>query len=153
MIAKPQPKPTRPLSFLSDSGTSSAKLDLLATVYRDQTETALQLIASDPDQINEQDPYTGLTSLHIAIFRQNRDVVERLVHHRQTDLKRRDNFGRSIVDMLDYTADQMIFDWVIEAFYPEQVRSLDDESYEQGRSSGTIVPLNPRQTPTDDDDA
>lgn len=152
MIAKPQPTSRRPLSFLTDSGTSNAKLRLLAAVYRDETETARRLIISDPDQINEQDPYSGLTSLHIAIFRQNRDIVDRLIHHRQTDLKRKDNFDRSIVDMLDYTSDQTILDWVIEAYYPEQVRQLNDAAYEQGRSSGTIIPLNPRQTPTDDDE-
>ena len=99
---------------------------LVQEVYYGRTEKALALIESDPDQINRQDPYSGLTPLNIAVFRQNEKVVQALIDHPVTNIHLKDNFGRTAYDMLDYNANQQVFLAVFNAFKPE-----DDEEWER----------------------
>jgi len=56
-----------------------------------------------------------------------------------------DNFNRKAVDMLDYTTNQVIFEAIIDATYPDKMRELEDESYERGVSDGNVVPLKPKE--------
>lgn len=145
MTLQPKKKMKKPLAYFQKSGLSRSHYALILAAYEDQTETALKLIADDPEQINRQDPYAGLTALHIAIFRQNEDLVKALTRHPQTSAQLKDVFGRRAVDMLNYTINQAIFEAVITATYPEEMRALEDEAYEHGRRQGTVVPLRPKE--------
>jgi len=92
---------------------------LVMAVYHDRTEEALELIENEPEQINRQDPYSGLTPLNIAVFRQNQYIVRALIDHPITDIHLKDNFGRTAYNMLDYNANPKIFFKVFNAFKPE----------------------------------
>lgn len=153
MSIEPKKKMTRRLGYFEDSGIDRKKYALLIAAYRDDTETAKALIKSDPEQINRQDPHSGLTALHISIFRQNRELVGILAKHPQTKMDVKDNFNRRLVDMLDYTSDQEIFEVVMEASYPDIWAELDalagdenkDESAKNsGSENETIVPFKPK---------
>lgn len=143
MSIKPKKDMKRPLAYFEDSGTDRKKLTLLLAAYFDKTETAKKLIDADPDQINRQDPHSGLTALHISIFRQNGELVEILARHPHSDLTIKDNFNRRAIDMLDYTTNQQIFECVTAATYPEISRALEDEAFEAGVAENKIVPLRP----------
>ena len=153
MSIEPKKKMTRRLGYFEDSGIDRKKYALLIAAYRDDTETAKALIKSDPEQINRQDPHSGLTALHISIFRQNRELVGILANHPQTKLDVKDNFNRRLVDMLDYTADQEIFEAVMAASYPDTWAELGelvgdedgDGTVENSNSKKeTIVPFKPK---------
>lgn len=132
MSVQPKDKMQRKLGYFEDSGTDKKKLSLLRMAYFNATEKAKDIIKTDPDQINYQDPHAGLTTLHIAIFRQNVELVEILANHPRTKMELKDNFGRRSVDMLDYTINQKIFDAVMKAAYPEQIRTLETRDNEGG---------------------
>jgi ankyrin repeat protein len=130
MSIQPKEKMTRKLGYFEDSGTDKKKYSLISAAYYDRTDTAKELIKSDPDQIYAQDPHSGLTALHIAVFRQNVELIEILSKHPRSDLSLKDAFGRRVVDMLEYTTNQQINDLIMEATYPDLMRDLkaDDES-------------------------
>ncbi|MEM8541605.1 MAG: ankyrin repeat domain-containing protein, partial [Pseudomonadota bacterium] len=132
-------KMTRKLGYFEDSGTDKKKYALILAAYYDRTETAKKLIQSDPDQINRQDPHSGLTALHIAVFRQNIELVEILTKHPRTDLSLKDVFGRRIVDMLEYTTNQELFTLVIDATYPDLMRDLESDDADENN----VVTLRP----------
>lgn len=75
-----------------------------------------------------------------------------LAKHPQTKMDVKDNFNRRLVDMLDYTTDQEIFDAVMAASYPDTWAELDlfaggasSEVVEDSISeSKTIVPFKPK---------
>lgn len=144
MSIKPREKMPRKLGYFEDSGTDRKKFALLLAAYHNRTETALKLIETDPDQINRQDPHSGLTALHIAIFRQNRVLVERLAGHPKTDVHLKDAFDRKAVDMLDYTADQVIFETMMDVTYPDEMLELEDEGPDDEPPAGSVVPLRPK---------
>ena len=75
---------------------------LIRATYFNKTKTALELIENDPEQINRRDPYGGLTALHIAVFRQNEDIVRAVIQHPQHTSSIKDVFGRRAYDMLIY---------------------------------------------------
>lgn len=133
------------LGYFRDSGENRKKYALITAVYYERVEIAKALVLSDPDQINVQDPHSGLTPLHIAIFRQNRELVQLLAPHRQCDPMIRDAFNRRAVDMLDYTSDQFIFETVMDAAYPDALRELQDEAYDEAKATGRIVPFKPKE--------
>lgn len=135
----------RRLGYFEDSGSSTKKYPLLKAVYDDNNDLAEKIIATDPDQIKQQDPFGGLTALHIAIFRQNEFLVDLLARHPMCDLQIKDNFNRRAADMLDYTSNQRIFETVIDATYSDLIQSLEDEGYEQGVADDVIVPLKPNE--------
>lgn len=152
MSIEPKKKMTRRLGYFEDSGIDRKKYALLIAAYRDDTETAKALIKSDPEQINRQDPHSGLTALHISIFRQNRELVGMLAGHPQTKMDVKDNFNRRLVDMLDYTIDQEIFNAVMAASYPDLWAELDalaggedgDETVENlAAKDNIVVPFKP----------
>jgi len=143
---QPKPKITRKLGYFTDRGSQTKKYSLISAVYSDKTQRAEKIIAADPDQINLTDPHSGLTALHIAIFRQNEILVTLLARHPQADKNIRDNFNRRAVEMLDYTTNQRIFETVIDASFPEEMRDLEDEKYEQGKADGSIVPFKPKNS-------
>jgi ankyrin repeat protein len=145
MTLEPKRKNKQILGYFEDSGSKTKKYPLLSAVYNDRTQTAKKIVATDPDQINSQDPFAGLTALHIAIFRQNEILVDLLAKHPQADLQITDNFNRRAIDMLDYTANQRIFETIVDATYPEETRSLEDEAYEQGKTDDVIVPFKPKE--------
>lgn len=100
------------------------------------------MIESDPEQITAKDPFAGLTPLHIAIFRQNRELVEFIATHPKCDLFAKDNFGRTPIDMLDYTTDQVIFRAVVDNAYPDEAEELEEIAREYA-AMGNVVPLKP----------
>lgn len=135
---------TRKLAYFEDRGSDLKRYQLLLAVYYDRLEQAQAILETDPDQLNLQDPYGGLTALHIAIFRQNPKMVRLLLGRREIDAQLADNFNRRAVDMLDYTVNQEIFEAVIEATYPDEMRGLEEEMFEEGVTDRTIVPLKPK---------
>lgn len=142
MSAKSKLKPKRtPFHLEPGSGVHLATYSLIRAVYNDRFAQARDILAVSPDQVNSQEPFAGLTALHIAIFRQNEDMVTLLANHPQCDIALKDNFGRTAADMLVYTANPAIFDTVMRRAYSDQERSWEQENFEQGIASGTIVPL------------
>lgn len=130
---------TRKLGYFEDSGTDKKKYSLISAAYHERTETAKELIKSDPDQIIRQDPHSGLTALHIAVFRQNIELVEILAKHPRTDLSLKDVFGRRVVDILEYTTNQELFTLVMDATYPDLMRDLEADA----DSINNVVTLKP----------
>lgn len=121
MSAKPKPKPKRtPFHLEPDSGAQLATYSLIRAVYNDRFEQARDILKANPEQINLQEPFAGLTALHIAIFRQNEEMVALLANHPRCDLTLKDNFRRTAADMLVYTAKTAIFDVVMWRTFPEQ---------------------------------
>ena len=112
------------LEYFNDAKTDKKKLGLFSAVYYDRTETALELIKTNPEQINVKDPYAGLTPIHIAIYRQNKKVVKALTEYPELDMQVKDVFDRLPVDMLDYTSNQEIFKMVMDAHSPESAAEL-----------------------------
>lgn len=137
MSLAPVPKGRSRSSLFSDSGESTAKLSLIQAVFYDRTRTASEIIKTDPDQINLQDPFAGLTSLHIAIFRQNLAIVEQITAHPVTKIDVKDRFDRRAIDMCIYTASNDIFQLVFERTYRSELLELD-----VGRD-GSVVPFDP----------
>lgn len=133
MTASAQPKTNQKFSIFSDSGESTAKLQLIQAVFFDRTKSALEIIKTDPDQINEQDPFAGLTPLHIAIFRQNVAVVEALANHPVTNTDAADRFGRKPIDMCIYTSLDEIFAAVLKRTYQSALLEL-----ENGEGGGVV---------------
>lgn len=134
----------RRLAYFEDRGADIKTFSLLLAVYNDQFEAAKSILRADPAQLNSQDPYAGLTALHIAIFRQNPKTVRLLLDQNGIDVTIKDGFQRRPVNMLDYTVNQEIFGMVMDATYPEEMRALDDEAYDQGRADNSVVPLKPK---------
>jgi len=134
----------RKLAYFEDRGSDLKSFSLLVAVYNDQLDAAATILETDPAQINSQDPYAGLTALHIAIFRQNQKMVRLLLEQAGIDVKIKDGFQRRPVDMLDYTLNQDIFDMVMDATYPDTMRALEDEAYDEGRADSSVVPLKPK---------
>ncbi len=125
MSLAPRPIPPARRSIFSDSGEQTAKLSLISAVYYDRTKQASDIIDTDPDQINLQDPFAGLTALHIAIFRQNALIVERIAKHPITRIDIEDKFGRKAIDMCVYTGNEGIFRTVFERTYRVELLTLD----------------------------
>lgn len=75
---------TRKLAYFEGRGLDLKRYQLLLAVYYDRFEQAQAILETDPDQLNLQDPYGGLTALHIAIFRQNPTMVQLLLGQRET---------------------------------------------------------------------
>lgn len=134
----------RKLAYFEDRGSDLKSFSLLLAVYNDQLDTATSILKADPAQLNIQDPYAGLTALHIAIFRQNPQMVRLLLDQTGIDVTIKDGFQRRPVDMLDYTVNQDIFDMVMDATYPDAMRALEDEAYDKGRADNSVVPLKPK---------
>jgi len=134
----------RKLAYFEDRGADLKTFSLLLAVYNDQFEAAKAILKADPAQLNSQDPYAGLTALHIAIFRQNPKTVRLLLEQDGIDVNIKDGFQRRPVDMLDYTINQEIFDMVMDATYPDEMRALEDEAYDEGRADNSVVPLKPK---------
>jgi ankyrin repeat protein len=139
MSIQPKEKMTRKLGYFEDSGTDKKKYSLISAAYHERTDTAKALVKSDPDQINRQDPHSGLTALHIAVFRQNIELSEILSKHPRTDLSLKDVFGRRVVDMLEYTTNQELFTLVMDATYPDLMRDLEVDD----GTENNIVTLRP----------
>lgn len=144
MKAKPEEKLSKKLGYFGKSGIDIKQYALIRAAYFDQTEKALELIENDPEQIERQDPHSGLTALHIAVFRSNRKLVERLAQHSKSNLRLKDNFGRRAVDMLDYTTDEFIFDTVIQATYPDIAHELEESGVEKDNCKTRIISFKPR---------
>jgi len=70
--------------------------------------------------------------------------VSLLLEQNGIDVKIKDGFQRRPVDMLDYTINQEIFDMVMDATYPDEMRALEDEAYDEGRADNSVVPLKPK---------
>jgi len=142
-----EPKPKQQLQNLlghfERSGDNTLTHQLIKAVYNENVDLAQKIVKADPDQINTQDPFAGLTPLHIAIFWGNRSLVSLIANHPVTDFNLKDNFERRVVDMLDYTIDQYIFKLIMDRTYPDLMRAVESEEYEKGMSSGVIKPLKP----------
>lgn len=104
-------------SLFAGRGSKTQPLSLLEAVYFDRTDRAKAIIEVDPEQVSQQDPFAGLTPLHVAIFRQNVDIVRALVAHPRTDPSLADGFGRRAIDMCVYTSNDAIFRLVAERMY------------------------------------
>ncbi len=151
----------RMLGQFNEEKIDKSKLRLFAAVYYDRTESALELIKTNPEQINEKDPFAGMTAIHIAIYRQNKAIVRALTEHPKLDMQVKDTFDRLPVDMLDYTQNQEIFIMVMDAHNPDSAAELEqihqqyleefgedseeDHPVQKNReiSSTTVVPFKP----------
>jgi len=126
MSALPKPKPRRtPFHLEPDSGAQLATYSLIRAVYNDRFEQARDILKANPEQINLQESFAGLTALHVAIFRQNEEIVKLLANHPRCDIALKDNFQRTAADMLVYTAKSAIFDAVMRRSYDEQLWNND----------------------------
>lgn len=110
--------------LLERRGTERQPLSLLEAVYFDNTKRAKAIIEADPSQINQQDPFAGLTPLHIAIFRQNIEIVRTLVSHPRTDPNIEDGFHRKPIDICVYTVDEEIYSLVVMRSFVAGVSAL-----------------------------
>jgi ankyrin repeat protein len=135
---------TNKLAYFENRGSDLKQYSLLLAAYHDEYDKAAAILKSGSDQLNVQDPYAGLTALHIAIFRQNPKIVSLLLEQDGIDIKIKDGFQRRPVDMLDYTVNQEIFEMVMDATYPDEMRALEDEAYDEGRADSSVVPLKPK---------
>lgn len=145
MSAHPKPKPKRtPFHLEPDSGAQLATYSLIRAVYNDRFEQARDILKANPEQINLQEPFAGLTALHIAIFRQNEDIVTLLAEHPRCDIAIKDNFQRTAADMLVYTANQAVFDTVMCRAYTDQERAWLEEASGESVVSRVVLPLRPR---------
>lgn len=144
MKAKPEEKLSKKLGYFGKSGIDIKQYALIRAAYFDQTEKALELIENDPEQVERQDPHSGLTALHIAVFRSNRELVERLAQHPKSNLRLKDNFGRRAVDMLDYTTDEFIFDTVIQATYPDIAHELEESGLQKEEPQENVISIRPK---------
>ena len=115
-------------SLFEGRGARTQPLSLLQAVYFDRTERAKAIIEADPGQVNQQDPFTGLTPLHVAIFRQNVEVVRALVAHPRTDINLRDGFNRRPIDMCVYTRDEEMFLIVVGRTHQKELLELNNTS-------------------------
>lgn len=127
-----------------DRETSGYYTALLTEIYADNTRDALSLIEKDPDQIAIPHSGTGLTPLHVAVFRENLTIVKELLKNSRADVFLKDEFGRSALDMLSYTTNETIHQVMLEAAYPDASRRLEDEVYDEARAAGDVRPLRPK---------
>lgn len=125
MTLKPREAQSQGLGYFKKGGPKRQHFELILAAYYNRTARAEAIMQSDPDQIVRQDPHSGLTALHVAIFRGNVELVTLLAEHPRTDFQMKDNFDRRPVDMLDYTRNQQIFNLVMEGTYPDEMRALD----------------------------
>lgn len=144
MALAPEIQHQKIISFFQGRGADPKVYGLLRAAYNDETKKAITIVQTDPQQLNMRDPYAGLTPLHIAIFRSNFEIVGAIVQHPNTDLSVKDNFGRVSTDMLDYVTDQRLFELIMDVCFPDEMRALTDENFEQGMADGSIVPFRPR---------
>lgn len=127
MSALPKLKPKRtPFHLEPDGGAQLATYSLIRAVYNDRFDQARDILKANPEQINLQEPFAGLTALHIAIFRQNEDIVKLLADHPRCDITLKDNFQRTAADMLVYTANTAVFDTVMYRAHLEQEGDWND---------------------------
>lgn len=131
------PKPHAKLAalFSSDRGARTQQLELFVEVFYNRTESALAIIENDPNQINVQEPFSNLTTLHLAVFRQNVRVVEAITRHPVTDIAIRDGFGRRAVDMCIYTSNNDIIEAIFARTYQREDILLE------GGDDGPVVPF------------
>jgi hypothetical protein len=107
-------------------GAKLSTYSLLRAVYMDKAKEAEAILKADAGQINLGDPFAGVTPLHVAIFRQNENVVKLLVEHPRCDVWQKDNFGRTPIDMLVYNSNRTIFEMVMKRAYPGEDRVWAD---------------------------
>jgi ankyrin repeat protein len=138
MSLAPKHVERRLLSYFG--GSETANLPLIEAVYFDNFDRARAIVGNDPEQLNTQDPFAGLTPLHIAIFRQNADMVDLIASHPRTDMHLRDNFQRRPIDMCIYVSQQAIFDLIVRRTYPGVIQSLSDPD-----GSGPVTPFPTRR--------
>lgn len=119
-LPKPKPRPGTPFHLSPGDGKKRATYRLVLAAYFDDLTGAKDILDAAPQEINVQDPYSGLSALHIAIFRSNAGMVQLLSRFPGRDMSIRDNFGRLAVDMLAYTRSQAIFDVVMQQMYPAE---------------------------------
>ena len=142
MSVAPKPKPTpRPAHLEPQDGSRLATHALLRAAYMDDLDEARAILAADPEQLNRQAPYAGLTALHIAIFRQNTGMVRLLAGHPGSKVSIEDNFGRTAASMLTYTSNHEIFDIILQAASPEVDRAWRDSVFDDGRAAGKVISL------------
>ncbi len=144
MALAPQLQHQKIINFFQGRGADPKIYGLLRAAYNDETQKAIAIIKTDPQQLNIRDPYAGLTPLHIAIFRCNFEIVQAIVQHPEADLALKDNFRRAPADMLDYIADHRLFELVMDACFADEMRALLDEGFERGTSDGSVIPFKPR---------
>ncbi len=135
MSLAPKPRPKLAALFSSDRGARTQQLELFVEVFYNRTEPALAIIENDPQQINVQEPFSQLTTLHLAVFRQNLRVVEAITRHPVTDITVQDGFGRLAIDMCIYTSNDEIIEAVFARTYQREDLMLE------GGDDGPVVPF------------
>ncbi|MFN3226826.1 MAG: hypothetical protein ACE360_11325 [Hyphomicrobiales bacterium] len=135
MSLAPKPRPNLNALFSSDRGARTKKLSLFIEVFFNRTEPALAIIQNDPEQINVQEPFSELTTLHLAIFRQNERIVDALTAHPVTDVMIKDSFGRRAIDMCVYTTNEGLIEAVFARTYQRADLQLE------GGNEGPVVPF------------
>lgn len=138
MSLEPLRKSPRRSVLFPGSGAQTAKLSLFQAIFFERTDPALKIIETDPEQINLQEPFAALTSLHLAIFRQNVLVVQAICRHPITSIHLEDRFGRKPIDMCLYTRNDQIFSAVLERSYRKAILELETDG------TGTVVAFKDR---------
>ena len=143
--AKPKPRqsPNEPAKVFNDPrGRRKQEMyPLIQAVYDDDMEAAAAIVDDDPEQINVQETFAGLTPLHIAIVHQNIEAVRLLAGHPRCNAEIADHFGRTAADMLRYSSNPEIAGLVLRAAFREEMRVVDNPDIEGGLESGQIIPL------------
>jgi len=135
MSARPKKQQAYRASLFSDSGDQTKKLSLFNAVFYDRTSEAQEIIKAAPDQINLQESFAALTSLHLAIFRQNVHIVRDICQHPVTQINLEDRFGRRAIDMCVYTINAEIFTLVSNRSFQKAIMMLEEGD------DGGVVPF------------
>jgi len=141
MGSKPKQIITQKLEYFNDRGRDLKAYSLIMAVYYENLQLTQSILKSEPDQINSQEPYADMSPIHVAIFRQNLEIVETLLKVPNIKLHQKDNFGREPIDMLDYTINQAIFESVLAATYPNEMNDLVVQISEETESDLKIIPF------------
>lgn len=84
-------------------------------------------IEQDPSSVNEQDPDTGLTAMHIAAADSNTSIFNELMKQPNLDLEIRDHWGRSAIDLSIATGHEALTERLLQRRYPQFFE--DDDPY------------------------
>lgn len=128
----------------TEFGFSKETPELILQIYFDETQPALNTMKVDRQQVAMADERTGITPLHISIFRQNFEVTRALLNDRRVDFSTCDKHGRSPLDMLDYSSDTEFHQLVLSVVFADADRRVLDEIYDAARADGTVKPFGPK---------
>lgn len=84
-------------------------------------------IQENQSSVNEQDPDTGLTAMHIAAADSNASIFNELMNQPNLDLEVRDYWGRTAIDLAISAGHEELTERLFERRYPQFFG--DDDPY------------------------